>query len=147
MGNLITLDTEDIAGQVSKTLNSFPHIAGAYLFGSALGACRPDSDIDIGIVLEDVKLSDRQSEHLEAGIANALGSYNGHPYDVTLLDIDNIIFCFRVIKEGRLIFARNHDRVTDIIEYVSRRYADVYPRYRMALEEILEEVIACEDRP
>lgn len=41
---------------------------------------------------------------------------------------------------------RNLDRVTDVMEDVSRRYADVYPRYKIALEEILSEVMADVDR-
>jgi len=56
---------------------------------------------------------------------------------VVLLDPDKPLFVFRVIKEGKLVYCRNMDRVTDLIEYVSRRYADLYPRYRKALEEIL----------
>jgi len=58
---------------------------------------------------------------------------NDHPYDIVLLDLKNAIFCFRVIKEGLLVYARNPDRIADVIEAVSRRYAGVYPRYRAAL--------------
>lgn len=38
--------TEAIITKVVSTLKKFPLVAGAYLFGSALDMCRPDSDID-----------------------------------------------------------------------------------------------------
>lgn len=141
VGNLITLNTEAIIAQVVSTLRKFPLVAGAYLFGSALEMCRPDSDIDLGIVLVDNKMSAREREHLEADIANSLHSFEGHLFDVVILTTQDPIFSFKVIKEGRLIYAANMDRVTDFMEFVSRQYAEAYPRYKMALQEIIDEVI------
>lgn len=146
MNELISVDTESIVYQATQVLKNFPQIAGAYLFGSALGKCRHDSDIDIGLILEDIKIGERERAILEADISNSFSPFNGHPYNITLFDLNNTIFCFRVIKEGRLIYVRNPDRVTDVMEDVSRRYADVYPRYKIALEEILSEVMSDVDR-
>lgn len=142
MGELICLDKDAVNSQVAGVLKKFPQIAGAYLFGSSLGACRPDSDIDIGLVVEDIKLNERESAQLEAEIRDSFYPFNGHPYDIILLDLKNSIFCFRVIKEGRLIYARNPDRIADVMEDVSRRYADSYPRYKDALQEIIAEVMS-----
>lgn len=142
MGSLITLDVEAIITQTVSTLKKFPYVAGAYLFGSALDKCRPDSDIDIGIVLLNTKISDRERAQLEADIANSLHSFKGHLFDVVLLNPEDPIFSFRVIKEGRLIYAPDMDRVTDFMEFVSRQYAEVYPRYKMALQEIIDEVFS-----
>jgi len=142
VGELTYLDKESIRDQVAEVLRGFPQIAGAYLFGSALGACRPDSDIDIGLVLEDINISEREKAQLEAAIGNSFYPLNGHPYDIVLLELNNTIFYFKVIKEGCLIYVRNFDRITDIMEYVSRRYAESYPRYRIALQEIVDEVIS-----
>ncbi|MEW5954114.1 MAG: nucleotidyltransferase domain-containing protein [Bacillota bacterium] len=146
-GGLVNVDKNVITQQVASVLKDFPQVAGAYLFGSALGALRRDSDIDIGLILEDIAMADKDKAQLEAGIANSLSPLNGHVYDVVLLDPGNTIFCFRVIKEGQLIYTKNIGRVTDVIEYVSRCYAEVYPRYRDALEEIISEVISGGKRP
>jgi len=132
---------KDITRKTNAVLPKYHQIAGAYLFGSALGQHRPDSDIDLGLVLESINLSAREIMHMEAGITGELDPIEGHAFDVTILDLNNIIFCFRVIKEGNLIYAKNMERVTDVMEYVSRRYAEVYPRYRAALEEIIDEVV------
>ncbi|OPX83559.1 MAG: hypothetical protein A4E53_04576 [Pelotomaculum sp. PtaB.Bin104] len=142
MGALIHIDQECVREQVADILKEFPQVAGAYLFGSCLGGCRPDSDIDIGLVLENVDISEREQAQLEASIRNSFHSFDSHTYDIVLLELNNPIFYYKVIKEGRLIYVRNIDRVTDVMEIVSRRYADLYPRYRRALQEIIDEVIA-----
>lgn len=142
MGELIYLDKDAVTSQVTDVLKKFPQIAGAYLFGSGLGACRPDSDIDIGLVVEDIKLDERERAQLEAKIRDSFFPFNGHPYDIILLDLNNSIFCFRVVKEGRLIYAGNPGRIADVVEDVSRRYADSYPRYKAALQEIIAEVMS-----
>jgi len=141
VGKLTYLEKDAVSAQVTNVLKKFPQIAGAYWFGSSLGACRPDSDIDIGLVLEDIKLNERERAQLEAEIRDSFYPYNGHPYDIVLLDLRNPIFSFRVIKEGRLIYTGNSDRISDIKEYVSRRYAESYPRYKAALQEIIAEVM------
>lgn len=138
---LVYIDKDVVTKQVADVLRGFPQIAGAYLFGSALGALRHDSDIDIGLVLEDIVMTDKDKAQLEADILNYLSPLNGHVFDVVLLDSGNTVFSFRVIKEGQLIYAKNMERITDVIEYVSRCYAEVYPRYRSALDEIISEVI------
>ncbi len=141
MRNLISEDIEAISSRVNTVLKDFPQIAGAYLFGSTLGKCRPDSDIDLGLVLEDSNMSDKEQEQLETAIAYLLGTFNNKHYDITFVSPQSPIFSYRIIKDGCLIYVKNMDRITDIIEDVSRRYSEVYPRYRAALEDILSEVI------
>ncbi len=145
MGNMIKINIDEVCSYVASVVKNVPGIAGAYLFGSALqGKVRPESDIDIGLVPEKDSLSERETDFMESEVCNLLQQFRGHPFDVVTLTMNsnNIIFCFRVIKEGRLIYARNIDRIQDFMEHVSRRYAEVYPRYKQALEEIIEEVIS-----
>ncbi len=142
METLMQIEQERVRKQAADILKNFPQIAGAYLFGSCLGRCRSDSDIDIGLVLEDIDISEREKAQLESSIRNMFFPLNGHTYDLVLLEFNNPIFYFKVIKEGKLIYIRNIDRITDVMEIVSRRYADSYPRYRRALQEIIDEVIA-----
>lgn len=145
---LVRVHLESLVERVGAALRGFPQVAGAYLFGSILGACRPDSDIDLGLVLEPgIEPDSVEGDRLEADIALSLPTVEGHPFDIVLLNPEKPLFVFRVIKEGELIYCRNIDRVTDVVEYVSRRYADLYPRYRAALEEILAEVMTGGLRP
>ncbi|MCF8009875.1 MAG: nucleotidyltransferase domain-containing protein [Clostridiales bacterium] len=146
MGNMINRDIKAVTEQVNGALSDFHEVAGAYLFGSTLEMCRPDSDVDVGIIPVDFKLSEKERVYLESKILNCLNSSTGFSYDIVVLNLDNIIFSFRVIKEGCLIYSNDPDRVRDFIEQVSRIYAEVYPRYRRALEEILDEVPVYDDR-
>ncbi|MEW6447770.1 MAG: nucleotidyltransferase domain-containing protein [Bacillota bacterium] len=62
---LVRINLEPVIQQVRAVLSEFPQVAGAYLFGSAMESCRPDSDIDLGLILEpEVKPDTREGEHL-----------------------------------------------------------------------------------
>lgn len=101
MPGLVRVDLEPMIRQVQAVLSGFPQVAGAYLFGSALESCRPDSDIDLGLVLEpEIKPDTKEGDTLAAEVAFSLKPVNGHPFDVVLLDPDKPLFVFRVIKEG-----------------------------------------------
>ncbi|MGB9661005.1 MAG: nucleotidyltransferase domain-containing protein [Moorellaceae bacterium] len=135
------IDLDQVVARVQTVLKNFPQVAGAYLFGSSLDLCRPNSDIDLGLVLEpEIKPDSKEGDKLEADIALYLPPVDGHPFDIVLLDPDKPLFTFRVLKKGKLIYCRNMERVTDVVEYVSRRYADLYPRYIRALDEVISEV-------
>ncbi|MEW6227741.1 MAG: hypothetical protein AB1700_06530 [Bacillota bacterium] len=52
------------------------------------------------------------------------------------------LFTFKVLRQGRLVYCRDPNRITDVIERVSRAYAELYPRHKMALQETVAEVVA-----
>jgi predicted nucleotidyltransferase len=140
---LVTVDLKPVEETIRRIMPSFPEVAGAYVFGSVLGPCRPDSDIDIGLVAGVEALAGGgplARERLEARVAVALGRLEGHPVDVVLLDPADPIFSFKVISSGRLVYIRDEERVTDFIELVAQAYREAYPRYRRALREIMDEV-------
>lgn len=140
MGGLVRIPLARVERAVRAVLPSFPEVAGAYLFGSALGECRPDSDVDLGIVLfPDVpEPSGYGFAALEAEIEARLRPIDGHPFDVTVLRRDQPLFSFVPISSGRLVYVRDEDAIGDFIEVVSRRYGELRYRYRRALDEVLE---------
>lgn len=137
---LVRLDLDSIEKGIIPVLKKFPQIAGAYLFGSVLGYCRPDSDIDLGVLLFSDSRSEREEDFLVVDLLEKLPPIKGRVYDIVVLNRQNVIFAYRVISKGKLIFTRSTEVVTDFIEFTSRRYADVYPRYKKALQEIVAEV-------
>lgn len=148
MAGLVRADIDFIIDRAREILKDFPQVAGAYLFGSILGGCRPDSDIDLGLILEaGIGPESYEGDKLEAAISIQLSPIGGHAFDIVILNPDKPLFAFKAISGGRLIYSRNQDRVEDVIEYVSRRYADLYPRYRQALEDIFAEVVSGGHRP
>lgn len=127
-----------IAKTVGQALEGVEEIAGAYLFGSALELCRPDSDIDIGLVIKPLS-GEPEAYYFKMALAveNRLGRLDGHPFDVIPLNTANSIFAFKVIKSGHLIYDRDHETITDFIEIISRHYGENYPRYIESLRDIV----------
>lgn len=114
------------------------NIGAAYLFGSMLDYCRPDSDIDVGILLApDILCSEREAEKILEEIYMELAPVNNHPYDIIILNNCSAIFAYRVITRGRLVYTGDEEAITDFMEKVSRRRAENYPRFRRALELIV----------
>jgi len=138
--NMVKINLEDIKKELIPVLEKYPEIAGAYLFGSALDCCRPDSDIDIGLIIDDEKkYSDQDCQLIIEKILRTLSPINKHQFDLVILKSSEAIFSFRVIRNGTLIYNRDNTVVTDFIEKVSQKYRKVYPRYNKALEMIISE--------
>lgn len=137
MSGLVKVEREQIKKKLVAALGNHTQIAGAYLFGSALGNCRPDSDIDIGLITMPLyKVTEREFDIIEARILKELLPLDAHHFDLVFLTAKNYILSHKAINSGRLVYVRNMGAVTDFIETVSLRYRESYPRYRQALETI-----------
>jgi len=139
MGELVRVPLEAAERRVQEVLPHFPEVVGAFLFGSALGLCRPDSDLDLGIVLLPgvAEPPGWDFAGLASRMEEALGRVEGHPFNVVILRPEEVIFSFRVIREGRLVYGRDREALWDFVERVARRYPDAAYRHRRALEEVL----------
>ena len=135
---MVRIDEDRIKEAVGSALMDMKEIAGVYLFGSALGLCRPDSDIDIGMVIKPL-YGKPDKYYLDIALAaeTRLDPIDGHPFQVVPLNITDCIFAFNVIRKGRLIYESDHEAVTDFMEIISRRYGENYPRYIKYLKEIV----------
>ncbi len=122
---------------LARVLPHFPDVVGGYLFGSILDSDSP-RDIDVGLVVTPI--DETEAIRLENRVAAALGTLCGKAFDVSVLSKRDPFFATSVLRRGRLVYQTNADAVTDFIEHVSRVSAELYPRYRRALEEVLEEV-------
>ncbi|MBS3948144.1 MAG: hypothetical protein KGZ57_07600 [Dethiobacter sp.] len=133
MSQLVRVDINTIKDSLIPFLKSRKVISGAYLFGSVLDRCRPDSDIDVGILLVP-GIAYPEAEKIMEELYLKLPPVNRRPYDIIILNHCSAIFAYRVITGGRLIYADNMETVTDFMESISRQRAENYPRYRRALE-------------
>jgi predicted nucleotidyltransferase len=129
---LIRVPHAAIAEAVRRALRSVRGVAGAYLFGSSLDECRPDSDIDIGVV----PAPGADPFQLIGDVEAACRSVDGHTVHATVLDGRDVLFCFAVLDGGELLYCPDPNTVTDLIEHVARRYADVAFLHQRALREI-----------
>lgn len=146
MPGLVEIDREEAARRIAEACSAFPEVAAALLFGSALGPCRPDSDIDVGVVRRDREAEGAQGRfkaglRLEAALMHRLGDLDGHAFEVTVLDPDQPLFAMTVVSDGRVCHVGYLDAYTDFLEHVARGYRENAPRYERALDEVLEESI------
>ncbi len=141
MKKLVKEDISLIIKKLIPVLKLRKKVVGAYLFGSILEQCRPDSDIDVGLLLAPgISYSEKEVEKIQADILDDLPPIKNHSFDLVILNHSSAIFAFRVISQGRLIYASDLEAVTDFKEIVSRQRAENYPRYRRALESICKGV-------
>lgn len=118
-----------IAG-MAEVLADFPEVAVAYLFGStARGDARPDSDVDVAVVLpRGVHLKDCYWEL--ADLATRLEEVTApHEVDVVLLDGGKPILAHNVLREGRVIACHDEERRVDFESSAIVRALDWRPMY------------------
>jgi len=119
MAHLVRVDIPEVLTRIAAVCARDPAIAAAYLFGSALGELRPDSDIDVAVILmPDVVVSGWGPE----GAWEAeLGRFDGHPLQVTVLTLREPIFAVMALRENRLAYTRDAGALTDFLERAALR--------------------------
>ncbi len=129
-----TAPSQVIDSAIGAVLRDFPTVAAAWLFGSeARGDASPDSDIDIGLLLEDRKTTAREAFRELATIAVRLESVApGRLVDLVLLEPQGPVFCHRVLSEGRLVHDADRDRRVAFEADTYVRYFDWLPVHRAA---------------
>ena len=119
-----------------KIINEFvekePRILAAYLLGSgARDQLRPDSDIDIGIILEP---GQKMSPLERINMANSISYALGKTVDMGLINSKNLVYAKEAIFTGRKIFARDESR--SLLE--NARLLGMYIRFNEDRKEVLD---------
>lgn len=130
-GDLRRLDHLALEAKVRSALDKFATVTGAWLFGSALDFVRPQSDIDVGVLLTEETVLAR--EETTAEIEEALGRFGIHPFQVVALSHQNSNFTFRVVNKGKLIYVRDELALTDFIEEIANHHR-FHERFRRVYE-------------
>jgi uncharacterized protein len=107
-------------------------LAAAYLFGSvARGTARPDSDVDVGLLLdhEPPPGLDGLAGHLEAGLERLLRL----PVQIVVLNRAPVDLAKRVLRDGILLLDRDRSRRIRFEVRTRQEFWDLEPflrRYR-----------------
>jgi len=112
-------------------LAAFPPIAAAWIFGSvARGDVRPDSDLDLGLLLRTPGESARDHHRMLGDLASRLeGLGDRRALDLVILEPQGPIFCHHAIREGHLIYDADPDRRIDFVSETVIRYLDFAPTW------------------
>ena len=105
---------------------SRPDVVVAILFGSAArGETRPDSDVDIGILLtgEAAQMGINRSEL----IADLMGILGRNDVDVVILNQAPPLLLHRVVRDGHVIYAADQATLAEFIIRAIQQYEDTKP--------------------
>jgi uncharacterized protein len=90
-------------------LSTVPEVALGFLFGSyARGQGRPDSDVDCAILVADDAPAGGYFDlrlHVMDGLARSIGRDD---VDVAILNEAPLALAYRVLRDGKLLFCRDH---------------------------------------
>ena len=112
---------------MAEVLRSAPDVLVGYVFGSEVsGGARPDSDLDVAVLVDGTLSSARRLELL----ADLQGAVPGRRTDLVLLDTAPPALAYRVLRDGVAVVVRDEAvRVRHHAETLDR-YFDTEPLRR-----------------
>jgi len=126
-----------VASRVSK----HAEIVAAYIFGSvAQGRARPDSDIDIAVLLVR-PIPDARALRYRLKLTSELGAAL-HRDDVQLVVLNDAppLLAHRVLSQGLLVFERSHAARVRFHVQTASRYADLVPTMERYIRQLKQDV-------
>ncbi len=121
------------ASQLGGVLARHPQIAAAWLFGSvARGEARPDSDLDVAILLRD-EPSDAPQRWLHDLVAELERFSPSGRVDLVLLGRQGPVFRHRILAQGTLVHDADREARFAFEERTTRDYLDWKPTHDIAM--------------
>jgi predicted nucleotidyltransferase len=128
------MEPTTLVERMRPILDRYPQIAAAWLFGSAArGELRPDSDVDVGILLQDPRATAvDQYELLGELVARLEVVVAPRTVDVVLLEPQGPVFAHEALVDGRLIVEHDRLRRVDFEATTVMRGIDFRPTWELA---------------
>jgi uncharacterized protein len=128
-----------IEDRISSIVSEVPEICAAWVFGSvARGNPRPDSDLDVAVLLEDPRAGATDVHRSLRGLAALLEDVAGRAVDIAVLGLHDPVFAHDVLSHGRRVLDRNRARRIDFECAVLSRYFDWAPVFERTSRRSLE---------
>ncbi len=122
-----SMSTLEVPTSFIEYLKSRPEIVAAYLFGSvAAGKAHKFSDVDVALLLAEQADRDTAWEIRLEAMGEAETAF-GRRADVGILNTSPVVFCYLVLKHGRLIFDRGLSRRPEFEARTYLGYFDLKP--------------------
>jgi predicted nucleotidyltransferase len=122
---------EALVRRLAEELEKEPAIKFAYLYGSVLDSDTVH-DVDIGLYLRESEVATSAATAID--LSNRLTAIIGMSVDVRVLNEAPLTFVYHVLR-GRLLFCRDDECLTEMLEDVPRRYLDLAPLLRQGTKD------------
>ena len=129
-----------IKREVAKCAAGHPEIQAAYVFGSAAsGRMRPDSDVDVAVLIDGVKRSGFLKYRLKlmADVGKAL---QRNDVDVVILNEASPLLAHRALSRGDLVFERSASARVRFQVRTAARYQDLIPMFETHIRYLKQSV-------
>lgn len=135
-------EKREVKEKIASFLKKQKEISFAFIFGSFLEK-EPIGfrDIDIAIFLNPSKISEKESFDYETELACQIGkliSFPADKIDIKILNFAPTSFQNNVFSRGELLFARDSDFLTSLIEEVSSKAVANYEISKQSLFELID---------
>jgi predicted nucleotidyltransferase len=119
---------------VVSLLDGKPEVLAGYIFGSvAMGRARPDSDVDVAVLVSDKVMRRDPFQYRLDLIGELTTALQRNDVDLILLNQAPPLLAHRVLSRGKLIFERSPSaRVAFQVRTVNR-YMDTQPMRNLYL--------------
>jgi len=126
--------------RMRPVLLRYPQIAAAWVFGSAAREeLRPESDIDVGLLLHDSRATAADEYAMLGDLVARLEVVTApRPVDVVLLEHQGPVFAHEALIDGVLILERDRERRADFEASAVMRGIDFRPTWEIARQGQLE---------
>ena len=116
-----------------------PDVIAAYLFGSlAQGRARPQSDIDVAILL--VPMDSEAAFDRRLRLMEYLRPFADREVEVVILNIAPPLLQQQALRHGRLLYERNKSARADFEVQAGKVYADLKPMHDFFAQVLFKEI-------
>ncbi len=128
-------DTARLLAAIAGSAASLPEVQAALLFGSrASGNARPDSDVDIGVLLDESLTPPEPRKRLRRIIEALATHIAADRIDVVILNDAPPALAFQVLKHGKIALERDRVALHRFRVRTYARHADFEPTERLFRE-------------
>ena len=131
-------------GLICSRLNEYftqrPDVVAAILFGSvARGDTRPDSDIDVGVLL--TREAAKKGINRSRLISEIIGVLGRNDVDVVILNTAPPLLLHRVVRDGHVVYAADNGALAEFTIKAIQQYEDTKPLRELQRQRLQQRLV------